>query len=225
MTYNPVPTQTVDDNWTADEHNTYIRDNFAAGVPDIFTTKGDLAVATGADAAARLGVGADGTVLTADSGEETGLKYATIGTNPLYARYKVAAVTSLTNDTDVIVNFGTEEFDTENAVTVGASWKLTVPVGFAGYYLIPALVTLESAAFDAGEYLQISVYVGETLKTIIAKRVVDTAGTFVLSVGGSVIVYLADEDEVSIKAKQNSGAAVNVAADGDSNHVSIVRVI
>lgn len=39
--------------------------------------KGDLVVGTAADTFARLGVGANGTILTADSAEATGLKWAT----------------------------------------------------------------------------------------------------------------------------------------------------
>lgn len=42
----------------------------------IWNAKGDLAVGTGSDTASRLGVGTDGHVLTADSGEATGLKWA-----------------------------------------------------------------------------------------------------------------------------------------------------
>jgi hypothetical protein len=76
MAYVAVPTKSTGDLWTAADNNTYIRDNFAAGVPDIFTTKGDIAVATAADAASRLGVGADGQVLTAASGEATGILWA-----------------------------------------------------------------------------------------------------------------------------------------------------
>jgi hypothetical protein len=41
------------------------------------TTKGDVYAATAASTPARLGVGANGTVLTADSAEATGLKWAT----------------------------------------------------------------------------------------------------------------------------------------------------
>jgi hypothetical protein len=42
----------------------------------IVDAKGDLIVATGADAVARLAVGTNGHTLVADSGEATGLKYA-----------------------------------------------------------------------------------------------------------------------------------------------------
>lgn len=42
----------------------------------VFTTKGDLAVATGSAAVSRLGVGSDTQVLTADSTQTTGVKWA-----------------------------------------------------------------------------------------------------------------------------------------------------
>ena len=45
----------------------------------IWDTKGDLAIATGADAAAKLVVGSNGQVLTADSTQTTGVKWATGG--------------------------------------------------------------------------------------------------------------------------------------------------
>jgi len=52
--------------------------NASAGIAKtIVDAKGDLIAATAADTVSRIGVGANGTVLTADSAESTGLKWAT----------------------------------------------------------------------------------------------------------------------------------------------------
>lgn len=66
MPYTPVPTKNTGDTFTANEFNTYIRDNFAAGVPDIFEAPGDLAVGAGVDAATRLAAGSNWDVLSID---------------------------------------------------------------------------------------------------------------------------------------------------------------
>jgi hypothetical protein len=76
MAYNTPPTKNTGDVFTAAEFNQYIRDNFAAGVPDIFSAKGDLVAATAANAATRLAVGTNGQRLVADSTQATGVKWA-----------------------------------------------------------------------------------------------------------------------------------------------------
>jgi len=63
-------------------------------VIDQVTTKGDLMVATGADTMIRLAVGANDSALIADSGESSGLKYATVVTQALATAGTSTAVAS-----------------------------------------------------------------------------------------------------------------------------------
>jgi hypothetical protein len=57
------------------------------------TTKGDLVVATGSGTFVRQGVGADGTVLTADSAEADGVKWATL---PAAGGFTLLSTTNIT---------------------------------------------------------------------------------------------------------------------------------
>ena len=76
MSYTAIPTVSDEDWITATWWNTYVRDNFEAGIPAIYTSKGDVAVGSGANAADRLPVGDDGQMLEADSGESLGVKWS-----------------------------------------------------------------------------------------------------------------------------------------------------
>ena len=73
MAYTRVPTVAVGDLWTAANHNAYVKDNFAAGIPDIFTAKGDLAVASAANVADALPVGSDDEILLCDDSDTVGV--------------------------------------------------------------------------------------------------------------------------------------------------------
>ena len=66
------------------------------------TTKGDIYAATAASTVARLGVGTNGQVLTADSAQSTGLKWATAGSGLVYltgASFSAVATVSLPTNT------------------------------------------------------------------------------------------------------------------------------
>lgn len=69
MAYNAVPTVATSDSWTASQHNTYIKDNFAAVW--VGTTAGDLDYYTSATAKARLAIGAAGRVLVSNGSAPT----------------------------------------------------------------------------------------------------------------------------------------------------------
>lgn len=64
------------------------------------TTKGDIYAATAASTPARLGVGSNGQVLTADSAEATGMKWASVGAGNVQTR--TSAYTVLTTDSLIL---------------------------------------------------------------------------------------------------------------------------
>lgn len=75
MPYTPVPTVAAGD-WIDEIFiNTYWRDNMAASIPDVFSAKGQLAVASDVNAMGVLNVGLNGSVLVADSAQSLGVKW------------------------------------------------------------------------------------------------------------------------------------------------------
>ena len=95
----------------------------------IWDAKGDLAVGTGANTASRLAVGTNGQVLTADSAEATGVKWAT----PAGSGDVVKVGTPVNNQIGVWTGDGTLEGDasltfdtTTDTLAVAASGKIAM---------------------------------------------------------------------------------------------------
>jgi hypothetical protein len=123
----------------------------------ILDAKGDLISATAADTPARLAVGANGTVLTADSTESTGLKWATPTATsfPAFSAY-AASNQTITSGVWTKVTFGSETFDTNNNF---ASSRFTPTV--AGYYQINSTVGMVAGSANdtyLGIYKNGSIY-------------------------------------------------------------------
>jgi hypothetical protein len=96
----------MDFSWVAD----------ATGIPaTIFDAKGDIIAATAADTASRLAVGANNTVLTADSSTATGLKWAASGGTTIDT-FGVNKTTtqSVTTAVATKITFDNEQWDTGN---------------------------------------------------------------------------------------------------------------
>jgi hypothetical protein len=75
----------------------------------IVDAKGDLVAATAADTVSRLAVGANGTVLTADSAEATGLKWATAGATGKSYTLLNSGGTSLSGATTTITGISAKD--------------------------------------------------------------------------------------------------------------------
>jgi hypothetical protein len=100
--------------------------------------KGTLVVGNGTDASTTLAVASTaGYVLTVDSAEATGLKWAAAGSGFRGCSVSHSATISTSNDTWTIMPMDTEAFDTDNfhSTTTNNS-RITIPSGLAGKYLI-----------------------------------------------------------------------------------------
>lgn len=122
-------------------HADYITSGSAIN-PNIVDAKGDIIAATAADTVARLAVGSNNQVLTADSTTSTGLKWATPA-SPTFVgcRLTKSAVQSLDNATSTAITWNTEDFDTDGFhSTVSNTSRITIPTGKDGKYLITSLI-------------------------------------------------------------------------------------
>jgi hypothetical protein len=108
------------------------------------TTKGDLIVGTGSGTFVRQGVGTNGQVLTADSSEADGVKWATpAGGSATYVGCAINNNASLTiaNETATAILCGAEEYDSDGFHSTSSNTsRMTVPSGKAGKYQLTAQV-------------------------------------------------------------------------------------
>lgn len=101
----------------------------------IVDAKGDIIAATASDTVTRLAVGANNTVLTADSAEATGLKWATPGVAFVGCSLTAGSQT-ISNDVRTAIAFTSEAYDTDGFHdNVTNNSRITIPTGQGGKYL------------------------------------------------------------------------------------------
>jgi hypothetical protein len=184
----------------------------ATGIPaTIFDAKGDIIAATADDTASRLAVGANGTVLTADSTEATGLKWATpaSGTPAFVGAAAQASSVSLsyTQNTNTLVTFPTENFDTDAFHDTSTNTgRMTIPTGKGGKYMFSA-----SGLFigTVPGYCYIKLYKNGSGNTSIGYGAIigSIVGNANAPVSGSVVVSAVANDyfEIYIQSDQGTG--------------------
>jgi hypothetical protein len=125
----------MDFSWVAQDDSNAIQNA-------IVDAKGDIIAATANDTPARLAVGANNTVLTADSSTATGLKWATpssgtpafVGCQAINDNFSV----SYTQYTNLAIPFASaDRFDSNGFHDPATNnTRITIPTGYTGKYLI-----------------------------------------------------------------------------------------
>jgi len=123
--------------------------------PTIVDAKGDIIAATAADTVARLAVGANGTVLTADSAEASGLKWAAVAGGTTVKIQSDSANTQVTSSSSTYVDTGLEVTITPTAATSKVLILAALPVGHntdtdVGIQLLRGATVLKSARYAGG---------------------------------------------------------------------------
>ena len=175
--------------------------------------KGDLVAGSATNDAAVLGVGANNTVLTADSAEATGLKWAT----PAAASFvgcrlsNTNETVSIANNTNTILAFNQEIIDTDSFHDNSTNnSRITIPAGKAGKYLIMSNI------YWAGNATQVRIMDimknGNNQSTVAGSGQSSSAGS-AISNQAAIILDLAVSDYIEFRVSQNSGGALNVYFD------------
>jgi hypothetical protein len=108
--------------------------------------KGDLVVGTGADTFSRLAVGTNNYVLTADSAEATGLKWAAGGgsSGPAFSANRATSNQTFSSSTFTKVQLNAETFDTDSCFDITTDYRFTPTK--AGKYQFNACVNIDAAS-------------------------------------------------------------------------------
>lgn len=194
----------------------------AAIAKTIVDAKGDLIGATAADTPARLAVGTNGQVLTADSTAATGLKWAAPATSSFVgcSVYRTTDQT-LANNTTTIINWDAEFYDTDTMHDNSTnSSRITIPSGQGGKYLLTAIAFWSNNATGARQFAfyKNGVSLGWTEISPSSTSASYTAGS------GSLVLDLAAADYVEVAGVQNSGGNLGFLGNSTSSRFQVSKI-
>lgn len=135
------------------------------------------------------------------------------------ARYTSNSTQSIPNSADTIVNFEDKDYDTMNAVTVGASWQFKAPR--AGIYSVSCLLGFDSNTnWTLGERIFLYLFKNGVNDRSLIRWESFATNTFLANVQGHDDILLAKDDTIDFRVNQNSGAA-NVLLSTSDVHCAI----
>ena len=160
MAYTDLTLVARGDLWTAAQHNTYFKNNFAASEAPTVTTKGDMVIGTGSKSIGRLAITANRMMKsssTAPAWFAPGNPLEILRTNatasdygwfamPYGAVVSRAANLTISGKTDTAVTFTTADYNGYSLWSAGTPTRITIgaTLPFSFVYLIQATTTINA---------------------------------------------------------------------------------
>jgi len=145
--------------------------------------------------------------------------------SPVVARYKTNAGQNIPDTTMTIIDFEDVDYDTYDAVTTGAAWAFTAPIG--GWYRVTVAITFASSTtWREDEIAQVELWKEGIVFSVLSRTwgQDSSGGSQFKFTRGSDTIYLAVGEAINIRASQISGGALALHTDSRYNHVAIERV-
>lgn len=178
------------------------------------TTKGDLFGFSTKDA--RIPVGPDGQVLTADATQALGLKWAAAasgGGADVACRLTNSAPQTIAALAGTTLTWDTESWDTDSFHSGGAPTRITIPVGKAGKYQIQAAVVLTQVIVNPAGFVLAQINKnGAPLTTIQTSKALGANQTPSVFIGIEDNPVVGDFYEIFVNHNDGGGNPSTIAA-------------